>query len=140
MSRPTPKSLSLDEVIDGTKRASQRVAKWPEWKRSLERPPTEVSEISMSNKLTWNEARRNGILWFINSRLHDVGLSLFLEGHYDPDTDEMDESRGVRAYIGRNACRGFAPEDEAKLRKAFGRWLAENAARNFADAYPDDEG
>lgn len=30
-----PKELTLSEVLDGAERASQRVEKWPEWKREL---------------------------------------------------------------------------------------------------------
>lgn len=46
--RPQPRILTLEEVLQGAERARQRVAAWPEWKRAL----------SISNSVERREGHR----------------------------------------------------------------------------------
>lgn len=85
--------------------------------------------------IAWEQARLDGLLWYINQHLQHVGLSLFMDmASYDPETD-VGVVAGVQ--LGTNPCRGF--KDDEKQRQAFSRWLADNAQRSHDEAFPDAE-
>lgn len=90
--------------------------------------------VGPTEPMTWNDARRHGVLWWINHQLQTIGLSVYLRA--DAVLDDGSLSEPIAAVLAANPCRGF--EDDGPAREAFSKWLAENALRNHRLAFPDD--
>lgn len=84
----------------------------------------------MYKKISWNEFRDTGMLWFINRIIQVFGLSIMVS--VDDDTGEV-----VSVFPVRTVARGFNEEVEDTGYLRVQKYLADNSANLFADVAHD---
>jgi hypothetical protein len=83
------------------------------------------------DRKSWDEFRRTGLLWFVNTLLHTFGWAIVIE--YD---DEVKDAV-VGVYPARVTYRGFPKEAEDAARKNLAEYMRENADELYDEAdYP----
>lgn len=68
-------------------------------------------------RMTWQEFRDSGALWFVNTLLHVLGIALVFQ--------EQDDGTAV-VYPTRTVFRGFGKDAQDRGFKNLHRYLAEN--------------
>ena len=71
----------------------------------------------MVQKTTWEEFRKTGLLWFVNSVLHLFGYAIVLE---------VENKKVVNAYPARVKFRGFAEKNNTDGYRQITKYLKEN--------------
>lgn len=71
----------------------------------------------MVQKTTWEEFRKTGLLWFVNSVLHLFGYAIVLE---------VENKKVVNAYPARVKFRGFAQKNNTDGYRHITKYLKEN--------------
>lgn len=74
-------------------------------------------EEELTNEEKWQEFRKSGLLWFINSILHVFGWAI---------TVSFSDDKIVEAYPDRVAFRGFSEESNSNGYKKITKFLSEN--------------
>lgn len=74
--------------------------------------------MEMNKRVTWDEFRNNGFLWFVNRMLHLFGYALTV--------DVDDNGKVTDAYPTRCKFRGFDDKSETMGFKNVTRYLKEN--------------
>ena len=82
----------------------------------------------MISRRTWNEFKKSGLLWFINTILHAFGWSivLIMHGH-----------KLIEVYPARVKFRGFNEETNTKNYLKLTEWLANNSNELLDDVKGD---
>ena len=76
-------------------------------------------------KVSWNEFRNDGMLWFINMILHTFGYVIVV--------DKNDEGEIINAYPAKTKLRGFDEESNTRGYQNIARYIKDNAERIFKD-------
>ena len=71
----------------------------------------------MVQKTTWEEFRKTGLLWFVNSVLHLFGYAIVLE---------VENKKVVTAYPARVKFRGFSEKNNTDGYRRITKYLKEN--------------
>lgn len=74
---------------------------------------------------TWDEFRKNGLLWFINTILHAFGWAIVLE---------IDNGKVTDSYPARTSCRGFSEKDTEAGYIKLSEYMAQNADKLLKEA------
>ena len=82
----------------------------------------------MISRRTWNEFKKSGLLWFINTILHAFGWSIVLI---------MDGDKLIEVYPARVKFRGFNEETNTKNYLKLTEWLANNSNELLDDVKGD---
>ena len=73
----------------------------------------------MVRKISWEEFRNSGMLWWINMILHTFGLAIVYE---------MEDGNVTEVYPARAKYRGFSEKDNTDGYKKVSKYINDNAS------------
>lgn len=92
----------------------------------------------MLDKKDWDEFRKTGLLWFINSILHLFGWAIVIEMGDGGATSKS--GAGIKdVYPARTIFRGFSEEENTKGYEKVTRYLQENIDGLLEEAKDEKE-
>lgn len=80
------------------------------------------------DKKSWDEFRKTGLLWLMNTLLHTFGWAIVIE--YDDEAEDV----VVGVYPARVTYRGFTKEVEDEARKNLAIYMRDNADELYDEA------
>lgn len=84
----------------------------------------------MITRTSWDDFRKNGLLWAVNSFLHLFGYAIVLE---------YEDGEIVGAYPARVKFRGFSEKDNTDGYIAVSKYMASNAGELLEETKDDDK-
>ncbi len=84
----------------------------------------------MLTRTSWEDFKRNGLLWAVNSFLHLFGYAIVLQ---------YENGKLVDAYPARVKFRGFSEKVNTDGYIAVSKYMASNAGELLEEAKDDDE-